>query len=194
MTHFHTSNLPYNMVMFRNLQIKMADRSRRFTTSEVMKFFQLDHSPNEDGSDDEESFKEYIGRRLSDSESIDDSLNVDDSEKDQSIGEDECPMSVSSENVSPGQFETTSTLVGLEQMSSTLSDVSVNLWQSSDSEESVLPSDKDELFENQDTSSFEHQATHIEDNTSSAEEKSGDSNEEVGDSNEEVGDSIWWQR
>ena len=101
MTHFHTSNLLYK---YGNVL-----------------YFQLDHSLNEDGSDNEESFTEYIGRRLSDSESIGDSSNVDDSE-DQSIGKDKCPMSVSSENVSPEQCKTTLTLVGSEQ-SSTLLDM-----------------------------------------------------------------------
>ena len=106
-----------------------------------MKFFQLDQSLNEDELDNEESFTEYIGRRLSDSESIDDSSNVDDSEENQSIGEDDCPMNISSGNVSPEQIETTATSVGSEQMSSTLLDVTVNPWQSSDTEESVLSSD-----------------------------------------------------
>ena len=84
-------------------------------------------------------------------------------------------MNILSGNVSPEQFKTTATSVGSEQMSSTLLDVSVNPWQSSDTEESVLPSDEDE-----DTSSFECQATHTEENTSSTEETSNSSSKTRG--------------
>lgn len=149
----------------------MAARRTRFTT-EVVAFFNTDNSPNEDTGNAEETFTDFVGIALSESE--DDTTLDEPKPSSNDCGEDISmqPLQlVPGKNVGEDSFEPLQAqCLSVDDTMPVASDGIINPWESSDSAESSAESDSTESSNLSDTiTEVAGIHSHALDNTSNAE-------------------------